>query len=150
MLIGERCWRKPLTRNGCGDRTLGINLVSVSLGPGSLLRLFGVQVLDFFLFAVHWRFSSDLVGMKSLMRHLQVVSFGTLRWPEGDTPCFWEARFIDRQTEGGWGNKETCPWSCCLVCPSIRSSYEVSQVKADFFPTYQDLQMLSFSYSKSF
>lgn len=44
---------KPLMRSDCGGRKLGINPVRISPGPGSLLRLFGVQVWDFFLFADH-------------------------------------------------------------------------------------------------
>lgn len=35
-------------RNYCRDRKLGINPIRVSLGSGSLLRLFRVHVLDLF------------------------------------------------------------------------------------------------------
>lgn len=73
--------------------------------------------------------------------HLQIATrilFGTLRWTAGDTPCFWEAGFIIRQSDSGRGGMEMLAhYVTGGSCPAARSSYRSLKWRLSSFPPIQ-------------
>ena len=127
----------------------GDHRLTLSQCPVSWLRLFKGHILDLFhsVFKAHCFL---LVIERVLLMparnelahgHLQIATralFGTLRWPAGDTPRFWEAGLIIRQSDSGRGGMEVLAHHVTGgSCPAAGSSYRSLKWRLSSFPLIQ-------------